>query len=83
MINYITIPNRQTQQDGLDHLLKITSLTYLKEALRDEAYEQCAQIINAAKEFAVDPDEVKKLIQEHIAALNVRDRKITYYFREP
>ena len=62
-------------QDDLSRTLKVTSLQYLKEALAKEAYEECAQILAAAKDVGLPTEEVKGLIQEHILYLKERDRK--------
>ncbi len=81
-MNSLINPKEQITQDGQLHPLKVTSLLYLKEALRREEYEQCGSILEAAKEF-VDQKDVQTLIQEHIAFLKARDRKIVRNFRKP
>ena len=74
MNNSLTTQN-QLKQDGLNQTLKVTSLAYLKEALSHEAYEQCAEILKAAKDVGVVQEEIQKAIQEHILFLKERDRK--------
>ena len=83
-MNSLVNQQSQHQQDGLKETLRLTSLLYLKEALRKEAYEQCAQILGEAKEIGVDPEEVRKLVQEHLAFLKERERKIVpFRVRKP
>ena len=74
-MNSLVTSQNQVQQNGLSDVLKVTSLFYLKEALREEAYEQCAEILAAAKENGVARDEIQKVLEEHIVALKARDRK--------
>ena len=49
--------------------LKITSLLYLKEALQKEQYEDCAGLIEKAKEFGARTDDVNQIIGSHIRQL--------------
>ncbi len=41
------------------HPLKTTALKYLKEAIEEERFEMCQQIIQVAKEFGADRWEIK------------------------
>ena len=60
MNGYLISPNEQ--KIGLVHPLKVTSLQYLKEALANEAYEQCAEVLVVAKELGVEQSDIQKLI---------------------
>ena len=44
--------------------VKLTALLYLREALRTERYEQCAQFIQVAKEFGAQDREVDELLED-------------------
>ena len=44
--------------------VKLTALLYLKEALRRERYEQCAQFIQVAKEFGAQEREIVELLED-------------------
>lgn len=70
----------QTQQGGSDQLVKTTSLLYLKEALTDEAYEECAGLIQAAKEAGADSGEIRQVIAEHIRTVKERYGKTKVRF---
>ena len=49
---------------GLKHPVKLTALLYLKDALRQERYESCADIIAVAKEFGATASEVQRLLED-------------------
>jgi hypothetical protein len=53
---------------GADQWLKVTALLYLKEALANQEYETCPDLINTAKELGVDPGEISTLIKGHLEA---------------
>ncbi len=44
--------------------LKQTALLYLKEALLEENYELCDELIEAAHEFGADPFEIQSLLED-------------------
>ena len=46
------------------HPLALTALWYLREALLNERYEQCAEFIQIAHEFGATPLEVKFLLED-------------------
>ena len=58
--NFNTIFRRKTSQ----HPVKLTALTYLKEALLDEVYEECAFAIQVAKEFGAQDFEIENLLED-------------------
>lgn len=43
--------------------VKLTALLYLQEALLDERYEDCAEIIEIAKEFGAQPFEIRNILE--------------------
>ena len=45
------------------HPVKFTALLYLREALLEERYEECAQIIGIAIEFGAQPLEIQQLLE--------------------
>lgn len=49
---------------GLKHPVKLTALLYLKDALRQERYEVCADIIAVAKEFGATSPEIQRLLED-------------------
>ena len=51
---------RRTSQ----HPVKLTALLYLKEALLNEAYEECPAAIEVAKEFGAQDFEIKNLLED-------------------
>ena len=58
--NFNTIFRRKTSQ----HPVKLTALTYLKEALLKEVYEECAFAIEVAKEFGAQDFEIQNLLED-------------------
>jgi hypothetical protein len=46
------------------HPVKLTALLYLKEALVDERYEDCAFAIQTAKEFGAQDFEIENLLED-------------------
>lgn len=46
------------------HPIKLTALLYLREALKKERYEQCADIIAVAEEFGAKPFEIRDLLED-------------------
>ncbi len=46
------------------HPVKLTALLYLKQALQEEQYEICADLIGIAKEFGASDLEVKFLLED-------------------
>lgn len=48
--------------------LKVTALDYLKDALVNEEYEQCSELIRLAKEFKASADEVRAVLFDYTRA---------------
>ncbi len=46
------------------HPVKMTALLYLREALLEEAYEQCAQLVRIARDFGATEIELKRLLED-------------------
>ncbi len=46
------------------HPVKVTALMHLKEALLNEAYENCALAIKIAKEFGAQEFEIQNLLED-------------------
>ena len=44
--------------------VKLTALLYLREALLEERYEECAEFIAIAKEFGAVSFEIKNLLED-------------------
>ena len=65
---------KETQTKAPDQALVATSLIYLKEALVNERYEQCAELIRAAKRFGASQGEIKTVLTEGARALKVGRR---------
>lgn len=59
-----TMPKGGPRLGVVRHPLKLTSLLYLKDALREERYEICADIIALAKEFGATASEVQRLLED-------------------
>ena len=60
-----TIPYTGSARVGsAKHPFRLTALLYLKDALRQEKYEVCADIIAVAKEFGATSVEVQRLLED-------------------
>ena len=46
------------------HPIKLTALLYLREALLNEVYEECAGAIEVAKEFGAEDFEIRNLLED-------------------
>ena len=44
--------------------VKLTALLYLREALQKERYEECAELIEIAREFGARPFEILNLLED-------------------
>lgn len=44
--------------------VKLTALLYLREALLEERYEECAEFIAIAVEFGAKPFEIKNVLED-------------------
>ena len=44
--------------------VRVTALVYLKEALLQERYEECREIISVAYEFGATENEVQGLLED-------------------
>ena len=47
-----------------DEVLKVTSLLYFKEALFNEEYEDCKELIRIAKRFGARQTDIRRVIAE-------------------
>ena len=57
-----------------EEILKATALLYLEDALRNERYEDCAELIQRAKEFGAKRFEVRKVIKGSVHGVKVGRR---------
>ncbi len=60
--------NRPSELVVYDRVLKATSLLYFKDALLNQRYEDCAELIRAAKSFGAQPGEISRIIAEATGA---------------
>ena len=57
-----------------DKVLKATALIYLEEALFNEEYEKCQDLIKEVKKFGAKPLEIKYVLQGTVQRLNGRTK---------
>jgi len=67
MRNNTLFNSRKNKLRHTDHTLKQTALLYLREALRKDEYEDCAELIKNAKRFGALQAEITQLIADYIA----------------
>ncbi|HOY08975.1 MAG TPA: hypothetical protein PLB05_02740 [Candidatus Omnitrophota bacterium] len=65
MGNNTVVKNNETRTLNADNVLKVTALQYLKEALAQECYEECAELVRAAKQFGAHPDDIRVILSGH------------------
>lgn len=56
--------NEQNKPIARDEVLKVTSLLYFKEALFNEEYEDCRELIRIAKRFGARKGDIFRVIAE-------------------
>ena len=83
MDRFIIPAQHQFKREGFSHPAKVTSLIYLKEALAQEAYEECDELIAAALQFGATPEEITETVEEHVTSLQKRNRRLPSVFRRP
>jgi len=64
MIRTIPFTGTTARVGTAKHPLRLTALFYLKDALRLEKYESCADIISVAKEFGATAPEIQRLLED-------------------
>lgn len=52
-----------------EEALKATALLYLQEALRQEEYESCAEIIDSARNLGANSDEIGKVLSDYVRGI--------------
>ncbi len=65
MRNDTVLENNEARTWGADRVLRVTALQYLKEALAQEHYEDCAELVRAAKEFGAQPNHIRGILTGH------------------
>jgi hypothetical protein len=58
----IVFKNEKDKTAARDAVLKVTSLLYLKEALFNEKYEDCKELIRIAKRFGARQGDIRSVI---------------------
>ena len=66
MNNNVMIDDQENGLIASAPVLKLTSLLYFKEALLGQRYEECAQLVEAAKGFGARQSEIGGIIAEVI-----------------
>ncbi len=52
-----------------DHMLKVTALFYFQEALHKEQYEDCVELLRAARQYGARKQEIRKIIAAYVCKL--------------
>ena len=61
------IPNKEVLE--IPNALQVTAILYLQEALAQERYEECAQLIGSAKELGVGQAEISTVLASYVRQL--------------
>lgn len=59
-----TFNNDKQDANNDNQLLQTTALAYLQEALANERYEECAQLIRDAKSCGTQAKDIQKVLSE-------------------
>ncbi len=62
MKNNTVLEDKGGQAVISDEILKVTALLYFKEALVNQAYESCQELVDLAKGFGASKGEIKQVI---------------------
>ena len=73
MNQYTYSNNRQPPQD-IRRKGKMKSLEALEEALFNEEYERCAQLIKSAKALGAEPREIQKVLSAYTGNIVKKER---------
>ena len=60
---------------GSDQILKVTALLYLKEALIEQKYESCQELINTARELGAFSSDISAVITDYLNGNNPGGRQ--------
>ena len=60
----IVFKNEKKKSIARDEVLKVTSLLYFKEALFNEEYEDCKELIRLAKWFGARKGDIRRVIAD-------------------
>jgi len=61
---------------GTEQLLKLTALLYLKEALVNQEFETCPELIETAKKAGAEQEEISTILAEYLnVPAKVRQRQ--------
>ena len=64
MINTLEYSQPRKRAGTVKHPVKLTALLYLKDALLEERYELCPDLVAIAKEFGAAEFEVQDLLED-------------------
>lgn len=62
-INFTLNKNDNNEQKP-DELLQVTALAYLQDALANERYEECAQLIKSARQYGAQGRDIQKVLAD-------------------
>ena len=59
-----TFKNENQETINQDQLLQVTALAYLQDALANERYEECAELVKAARKYGAPANDIQKVLAE-------------------
>ena len=68
MRNYLGMAN-QKKPAAPNEVLKATALIYLEDALVNEEYEKCPELVAKAQYFGAGKSDIRKVIAKYVKAL--------------
>ncbi len=78
-INF-TLNKNKNEEQRPDQLLQVTALAYLQDALTNERYEECAQLVKAARQYGAQAREIQKVLVD--GAKRTRFGRVVEPFRQ-
>lgn len=64
-----TINNGPDQSARADEVLKLTALVYFEDALTAQRYEDCPELIRAAKSFGATQADIRAVINGYVGGI--------------
>lgn len=58
--------NNRIEQEtlsGTDQVLKTTALLYLKEAVINEEFERCSELVDSARKYGAEENEIREVLR--------------------
>lgn len=59
-----TFNKNANETENQDQVLQVTALAYLQDALANERYEECADLVKAARKYGAQGRDIQKVLAD-------------------